>query len=419
VALRKVDSFPPRYAALAKGLGAYGLGQADSAVTYLRAALALDHRWAEAHMALGEVYFHYVPPGGYPFEAARAAFDSALIYDPGFAAPLFHAIQHAVWDADRPRADSLFRRFSSTVVHPVGEYEQLTLMRGCLDGTSTPERWSEAVGRSMSSAVQAATWLVVGGLRQPGCARDGLEAIVASRDIDWRWYYYATVELASVDAALGNVAEVRHLLEQLGTSADVVSIFLASSGLPVGDLADAALDRLRRLPDSTTTPLGVWAAGTWAIERGDSRSASLLLERLARLDPGSDGRSHQLLQESLRARLTLMRGDTAAAIAALRRLTPTAEQAALRWNSWEALPWERFRLAQLLVTRGRLREAGEVASEFDSPASFGYVPWLPASLLLREQVERRSGDAPYANELRRRYLSLTEGNSQPYPPTRR
>jgi hypothetical protein len=70
------------------------------------------------------------------------------------------------------------------------------------------------------------------------------------------------------------------------------------------------------------------------------------------------------------------------------------------------MPWERFRLAQLLAARGRLQEAAAVASDFDSPASFGYVPWLPASLRLREELERKLGDAPYADELRGRYARL-------------
>jgi serine/threonine-protein kinase len=70
VALRKVDSLPPRYAAFARGLSAYERGEADSAVAHFRKALALDHRWAEAHMALGEVYQHYIPADAYPLEAA-------------------------------------------------------------------------------------------------------------------------------------------------------------------------------------------------------------------------------------------------------------------------------------------------------------------------------------------------------------
>lgn len=362
-------------------------------------------------MALGEVYHHYVPRRGYLFDAAEAAFDSALIYDPGFAAPLFHAIQFAVWDGDRTRADSLWRRYSAIVGGTGGQHDQLALMLGCLDGSSTRERWTQAAGQSEATTVQALTWLAVGGLRLPDCVRAGLDVVVAREPADWTWHYYATVELAFVHAALGNVGEVRRLLGELGRSADIVTIFLATSGLPIADLADSALEQLRQIPDSATTPRRLWAAGTWLIERGDTGSAIALLGRLARFEAGTDARSARLLRASLLARLTLQRGDTTAAIAALRRLSPTGDQATLRWSPWEVLPWERFHLAQLLAARGSQREAAEVASEFDSPASFGYLPWLPANLRLREAVERRVGDAPYANELHRRYLSLTKRDS--------
>lgn len=124
-------------------------------------------------------------------------------------------------------------------------------------------------------------------------------------------------------------------------------------------------------------------------------------------------RRPRLLVASLRARLTLSRGDTTAAIEQLSRLVPTADQATLRWNPWEALPWERFKLAQLLAARGRTRQAAEVASAFDSPASFGFLPWLPASLLLREQLERRLDDEPYAAALHQRYVSLIGSGREP------
>jgi tetratricopeptide (TPR) repeat protein len=415
VALRKVDSLPPRYAAFARGLSAYGSGQADSAVAEFRRALSIDHRWAEAHTALGEVYQHYVPSGGYPFETARAAFDSALIYDSAFAAPLFHAAQHAVWRGDRPRADSLLQRLSSTAPNSSEERRQLELARGCLDGTSTAERWSAAARQSVSAAAQAATWLVVGGLRFPQCARDGLEAVIANEEADWQWHFYATLELAAIDAALGEVDDLRRRLLALGTSGDVATIFLATSGLPIDDLADAASNRLRELTDPDASPLGPWAVGTWAIERRDTATAKASLETLARLDRRGDRRLHHLLDESLRARLSLLRGDTTGAIQALSRLSPATDQRTLRWNPWEALPWERFQLAQLLAARGRLAEAAALASAFDSPASFGFVPWLPASLRFRERIERSLGDARYANELRNRYVTLMKGSAPQQP----
>ena len=418
VALKKVDSLPPRYAAFARGLHAYGLGQADSAVANFRQALALDHRWAEAHHALAEVFQHYVPSTGYPFETAAAEFDSALMYDAGFTAPLFHAIQHAIWRGDRPRTDSLLRRFS-TAIASAEERQQLELMRTCLDEGSGSERWKTLAQRDHQTAAQAATWLVSGGLRHAGCARAALEALFSNEAVESTFRIYAMLELTSLHAALGNVDEVRRLLPSTGSVGDVMTVFFATSGLPIADLADSALARLRQRRDASANDLTMWAAGTWLIHRGDTTSALELLGAMEGYASGQNPRRPRLLQASLRARLTLARGDTTAAIMLLTRLVPDADQSRLRWSPWEALPWERLQLARLLAARGRSVKAAEVAAAFDSPASYGYVPWLPESLRFREQLERALGDGLYADALQMRYLALTKERQDQAPPTRR
>lgn len=202
VALRKVDSLPPRYAAFARGLSAYGQGQADAAVAHFRRALALDHRWAEAHLALGEVYQHYVPDHGYPLPTAAAEFDSALIYDPTFAAPLFHTAQHAIWSGSRARADSLLGRLAGFAPDTSAEWRQLVLMRACLDPKPNAVQWAEAARNWPGAAAQAATWLVSAGMPYPACAATGLGALVADTAAAYTWRFYAAMELAAVQAAL-------------------------------------------------------------------------------------------------------------------------------------------------------------------------------------------------------------------------
>ena len=408
VSLRKVDSLPPRYAAFARGLSSYGLGQADSAVAYFRQALRFDHRWAEAHHALGEVYQHYLPTTDYPLETARAEFDSALAYDPGFTAPLFHAAQHALWTGNRARADSLVKRFAAAVPDSSVERTQIELMRSCFSGEFEPDRWASAARRPTNPAAQAATWLVVAGLRSPKCTREALGVLVADTAADWSWRHYASLELVSLHAALQDTAEVRRLLPALGLRADVMTIFLASAGLPIRDLADSALVRLRTLPDSSRSDLALWAVATTLVDRGDLVGARQLDSALALRAADAEARRPRLLLASLRARMTLAQGDTTTAIDLLNKLVPTGDQAALRWSPWEGLPWERFKLAQLLAARGRVLRAAEVAAAFDNPVSFGFLPWLPASLKFREQLERRLGDAPYADALAQRYAGLTK-----------
>ena len=78
-----------------------------------------------------------------------------------------------------------------------------------------------------------------------------------------------------------------------------------------------------------------------------------------------------------------MRGDTTAAIAALRDVAPNARRSLLDWELEESLPVERLKLAELLQARGEHREALNVASGFDHQGPVIYLPYVAASLALR------------------------------------
>jgi serine/threonine-protein kinase len=161
VALRSASRLGPRYLAFAQGLDAYQRGQADLALERLRRARSLDPRWAEAYMAMGEVYHHYLPQAGYVVDSAVMAFDSARAIDQGFTAPLFHAAQLAIWLSSWDRADSLIGRLAAAASDSSPEVRQLRLMRSCQRGGSRPT-WARAATQSIGTAAQAATWLVAG-----------------------------------------------------------------------------------------------------------------------------------------------------------------------------------------------------------------------------------------------------------------
>ena len=59
--LAHVSLLPPRMEEFARGLDAYVSGQADSAVYWLTRAIKRSPQSTEAHMALGEVYYHLLP----------------------------------------------------------------------------------------------------------------------------------------------------------------------------------------------------------------------------------------------------------------------------------------------------------------------------------------------------------------------
>jgi hypothetical protein len=358
-------------------------------------------------VALGEVYQHYLPRRGYPFDIAAAEFDTALALDPGFAPPLFHAAQHAIWRAQRERADTLIAAFAATRPDSL-EVAQLHLMRTCLSDRSSRAQWDAAAKAGIANTGQAATWLVVAGLRFPSCARDALKAVAAADTVDGPWRFYATVELASVAGAMGDDSTARALIADLGVGIrqDVFTVLLATARPGLSDLADQAVERLvRAQPPAAGAARAHWAVGTWQVHRQRLAEADRTAAELASLAATGD-REARLLSASLMTRITLARGDTAAALASLRALAPTADQQTLRFTPWEALPWEHIALAQILVARGQLTEAFVAAESFDSPASFGFLPWLRESLELRAKESSRFGDVSYPSQMKARKEAL-------------
>jgi hypothetical protein len=374
-------------------------------VFHLRKALALDPRWAEARMALGDVYHHYLPQNGYLREAAAEQFDSALAHGPGFVAPVFHAIQHAFYDENRPRVDSLLRVLRAN--GPSDEVRQVELMASCLAGRLTATAWRELTQRSVAVAAQAATWMAVGGLTAPQCAIDGLAAVAAADSITGVWRPYALVELATIAAARRDTAAGRRWLGQLGGGlhGSVTTLFLSTAEFDVGGAVSgsAAATIAAAMAEGGARADAVWALAAWLALQGRVEEAGILTDSLERRRPTREG---LLYAASLRARLALARGDTLSAIRRLRVLVPTADQRILRWTPWEGLPWERFTLASLVVHRGERDLADQLMDGFDSPASFGLLPWLPRSLSVRAEWAERRGDDGYARVLRRRLERL-------------
>jgi hypothetical protein len=180
-----------------------------------------------------------------------------------------------------------------------------------------------------------------------------------------------------------------------------------------GDFAEEAdsfaglqLVRFRRLPSSVLT-LDLWFLGSWEAHAGRADVATEIAESLQARNAVAGNRRDSLLAASLAARITLARGDSAAALEQLRVLTPnTGDETALTWNPWESLGGERLLLARLLLARGENLAALETASNFDAPASMTFLPYLPASLALRLEAAERLGLKARADELRRRQVLL-------------
>lgn len=418
LALRTTDSMAPRYAAFANGLEDYQTGQADSAIMHLREAIRLDSLWTEAHTALAEVYHHYLPQEGSPLDSARKYFQAARAFDPAFTPPLFHQIQIAVWDGDRRAADSLMVQYQRTEAEP-GERVQADLMSACLRGELSPERWSRAMAdtATLGPAAQAAVWLAVGGMGNAGCAEDGLRAIPADPARAGFFAAWGPMALGHSFAARGDSAALREVLETAGLTTfprAYLTIATAAAGLPIGrDLVDSARAALLRRVGSPadTAPSGQvqtrWLLGVWAAARGDTVEASDWLAALEGLRPDPRVAAQRArLATSLEARIALARGDTIGSLPLLEGLAPGVRQGELRWQPWLAFPHERMLRVRIYQARGETRRAAEVAAGFDSPASYGLLPYLPESLQRRRALAERRGEVEYLARITARLHGL-------------
>jgi hypothetical protein len=264
----------------------------------------------------------------------------------------------------------------------------------------------------------AAQVLAFGGLRQPGCARAALEALLSGDTVAAAarepYRFGSLVTLQGILVATGRDREVEQLLErdtvfnteyrgQLYLLAALADSFFA----PEAERYAAEL-RARYAADPGGMPSRqLWFLGTWDWARDRGAEAAGLARRMLEHATGPDARRDSLLARSLLARATLARGDTVAAIQQLAALEPTtASDQDLTWNPWESLGDERLLLARLLLARGRAAEALAVASNFDSPVPMSYIMYLPASLALRVDAAERLGDTRVARNAAERLAQL-------------
>jgi hypothetical protein len=111
----------------------------------------------------------------------------------------------------------------------------------------------------------------------------------------------------------------------------------------------------------------------------------------------------------LDARLTLLAGDTAATLAKLQDAVSRGRFEALEWGISEALAPERLLLAELLLATGKTPEALSVAAIFDHQAPATFLPFLPASLVLRERAALALGRKVEAKRYAERLSALGQG----------
>ncbi len=393
-AARHDSLLPPRYAAIARGLDAFSVGQADSAELWLTRALVAAPGWPEALMQLGEVYFHLVPLRGSLDSLAEEKFREAVASDSAFTPPLVHLSEIALRAGRTAEAHVLITRLRATSP-PADVTEHLDMMFDCVSRGAAQYSWDASVRASPRGGLKAAKALAAAG-RQLGCAEGAFRALLkASPDV----HYGAVLGLQSVLAAQGRSDDVVALVDSV-VKAGVLQVLMTAyvvddaAGLPVAAQA-AGVARLSRerwgptyaaLAATTGRTWLIWLLGIWEARQRNAKTVSSLQDSLAQSAARQPDPTVALLSDALSAQRRLLALDTAGAIRQLRILTPAAPNDSLSWSLALPLAVERLQLAELLLARRDFTGALSVASIFDHPEPMVYVAFLPASLRVRMQA---------------------------------
>jgi tetratricopeptide (TPR) repeat protein len=416
-ALQSIASMQPRYTFFARGLSDYFAGRADSALSHLSRALAMDPEWLDAWMARGEVLTHLVP-GESPLDSlAEFSFEEVTRLDPDFSPALFHLIEIALRKGDARRADTLMHKFRLANTDSLELVRIAEFMLTCVRLSQSAVAWSEEVKRSPNEVFLAAQSLAVGGA-QPECARSAWSAVLSEDTATDAWArnrrFNAVLGLQSLAIAEGRDAEARALLERAELSEDQVAAFYildATAGADVANRAEEAARRFREYYASGSAPSGpyglfLWFLGVWEAHQGDGYSLQLIADSLSAIAERRGKRRDILLAKSLRARVALAQRDSTAALKLLQELAPTKRRRD-PWYPWESLGADHLTLAEIFLARGDYTRALSVAANFDAPARpAADLVYLPASLSVRLRAARALGDRAAARHYRARLAML-------------
>lgn len=126
-----------------------------------------------------------------------------------------------------------------------------------------------------------------------------------------------------------------------------------------------------------------WLYGAWHAHRGDSTKVRSLSDILTERAEASGSEEIALYANALSGHVDVIRGDSTAAVERWFSLQSVGISDSLNATLGLSLPVERLRLAEVLCALGRYGECLDVASVFDHPGPLVFMPFLPASLVLR------------------------------------
>jgi tetratricopeptide (TPR) repeat protein len=415
LAQRTDARLPTRYREFSAGFREYLLGAADSAAAHLGRAVAGDTAWAGAWMALGEVYYHLLPADADDGATARDAFERAHRLEPEFSPAMFHLTEILVRAGEVRRADSLVSAFAA--VHPGSEwFSMLKVMLACARRGPGAMDWN-ALAHSEPDAVLEAAKSSAGGLARVECAEPGLRALLALNPDDPstgadRWG--ALLVLQGILLAQGRLADARAILNAAytrGTSA-VLRIYIVASSQGAGTDSGAAFAVravLGKWPlPSVPTPV-LWDVGIWAWHSGNlARLDSIVGILRARLPRG--GPLDSVVAAGMAGRVSLLRGDTAAAVRQLEAVRAVGSTSELAWDFCAPAAEERALLARVLLARREYERAAAVAAAFDISTPMAFLAHVSEGLRIRAAAARGMGRGRLAAALEARLSQLARAS---------
>ncbi|HZE94635.1 MAG TPA: serine/threonine-protein kinase [Gemmatimonadales bacterium] len=390
VAVRNARLLPARQASFARGLLAYFEGQADSAVHWLTLALRESPDWIEAHMTLGETYYHELPNAvGALDSLAAVEFAAAAAVDSGFSPPRLHLAEIAVRSGDFRRAANAIADFARAAPDAADANTQLALMLRCAAEGRGSVDWAAAARAGPLLALSAAQSLA-GRASFLGCAEEGFRALLADTLIPMNYRWGALVGLQSVFAAQNRLRELRAVIDSsVKSGVEFANRFYLLDGLAgvnVGDRASAvAADYERAIPSRSVPPSVMWLLGAWRAASGSIVKAESLQRALAHEAARLGDPNAARYAAALAAGLALQRGDTSAG-APLRALLAIGTRDALAWGMSEPLAADRLMLAEFLLAHGKPEQCLAIAASIDHSSVTTLLPFLPASLVVQRQA---------------------------------
>jgi tetratricopeptide (TPR) repeat protein len=407
-AVRHEALLPGRVAPFAKGLQAYLGGRADSAVVWLGRALESSPQWTEAHMSLGETYYHLLPPANGPLDSLAEAEFTAAANDSSFSPPRFHLAELAIRSGVTSRAQQAVGDFlrSSQDTASADQRTELLLMLGCAREGRGGVKWTPVASRVPLDALAAAKLLAAGGA-YPACAEDGFRAVFEhATSLGDRWG--AFFGLQGVLAAEGRTTELKEAVTSaVGAGLDLAThlyVLDALAGVDVGQ--EAASIATHTAADPKAPVFALWLAGEWHAEHRALAVVQTIRDSLAVRASRDPSAGIGAYVDALGARLGLLHGDSAGAVVRLRAVLASAPQADLDWGVGASLAPERLLLARLLLARGQPRDAILAAGVFDHPVPIAFLPFLAASLDLRARAAAQLGEAREVRRYEARLAAL-------------